>query len=48
MTLGEAQGITDGALQTVRNLTQLLHPAALDDLGLPAAIEASLRGLARR
>ena len=44
----EAQSITDGALQTVRNLTQLLHPAALDDLGLPAAIDASLRGLARR
>jgi signal transduction histidine kinase len=46
--LHEAQVITDGALQTVRNLTQLLHPAALDDLGLPAVIEASLRGLARR
>jgi signal transduction histidine kinase len=47
-TLLEAQSITDGALQTVRNLSQLLHPAALDDLGLPAAIEASLRGLERR
>ncbi len=46
--LVEAQTITDGALQTVRNLTQLLHPSALDDLGLPAAIDASLRGLARR
>jgi signal transduction histidine kinase len=46
--LVEAQVITDGALQTVRNLTQLLHPAALDDLGLPAAIDQSLRGLARR
>jgi signal transduction histidine kinase len=46
--LTEAQTITDGALQTVRNLAQLLHPAALDDLGLPAAIDASLRGLARR
>jgi signal transduction histidine kinase len=47
-TLTEAHGITAGALQTVRNLAQLLHPAALDDLGLPAAIEASLRGLERR
>jgi signal transduction histidine kinase len=46
--LVEAQQISDGALQTVRNLTQLLHPAALDDLGLPAAIDASLRGLQRR
>lgn len=47
-SLHEAQTITDGALQTVRNLSQLLHPAALDDLGLPAVIEASLRGLSRR
>jgi len=46
--LQEAQAITDGALQTVRNLSQLLHPAALDDLGLGTVIEASLRGLARR
>ena len=46
--LTEAQTITDGALQTVRNLTQLLHPAALDDLGLPAVIDAALRGLKRR
>ncbi len=46
--LAEAQTITDGAVQTVRNLAQLLHPAALDDLGLPAVIEASLRGLSRR
>jgi signal transduction histidine kinase len=47
-TLQEAQTITDGALQTVRSLSQLLHPAALDDLGLPAVIDASLRGMARR
>lgn len=46
--LAEAQEIADGALKTVRNLTQLLHPAALDDLGLAAAIDSSLRGLARR
>jgi signal transduction histidine kinase len=46
--LHEAQSITDGALQTVRNLSQLLHPAALDDLGLAAVIETSLRGLSRR
>lgn len=46
--LVEAQTIADGALQTVRNLTQLLHPAVLDDLGLAAAIDAALRGLARR
>ena len=46
--LGEAQSIADGALKTVRNISQLLHPATLDDLGLAAAIDSSLRGLARR
>ena len=46
--LAEAQTITDGALQTVRDLSQLLRPSMLDDLGLPAAIDASLRTLARR
>lgn len=46
--LKEAQTLADGALTTVRDLSQLLRPAALDDLGLPAAIDASLRGLARR
>ena len=46
--LVEAQNIADGAIKTVRNLTQLLHPAALDDLGLTAAIDSSLRGLSRR
>jgi signal transduction histidine kinase len=46
--LAQAQTITDGALATVRNLAQLLHPATLDDLGLAAAIDSSLRGLARR
>ena len=44
----EAQTLADGALATVRDLSQLLRPAALDDLGLPAAIDAALRGLARR
>ncbi|HWI18893.1 MAG TPA: histidine kinase, partial [Vicinamibacterales bacterium] len=46
--LEEAQTITDGALQTVRNLSQLLHPSALDDLGLAPVIDAALRGLSRR
>jgi len=48
VVLGEAQSIADGALNTVRNIAQLLHPATLDDLGLAAAIDSSLRGLARR
>jgi signal transduction histidine kinase len=46
--LEEAHNIAAGALTTVRDLSQLLRPAMLDDLGLPAAIDASLRGLARR
>jgi signal transduction histidine kinase len=46
--LAEAQGIADSALKTVRSITQQMHPAALDDLGLAAAIDSSLRGLARR
>ncbi len=46
--VAEAQDLADGALRTVRDLSRLLHPSALDDLGLAAAIDASLRGLARR
>jgi signal transduction histidine kinase len=41
--LGEAEAITHGALQTVRDISQLLHPALLDDLGLAAAIEWQAR-----
>jgi signal transduction histidine kinase len=46
--LAEAQNITSGAIQTVRDLTQLLHPVALDDLGLAPAVDALLRGMSRR
>jgi len=46
--LVEAQTITATAINTVRDLTLLLHPVALDDLGLVPAVEALLRGLARR
>jgi len=46
--LDEAQSVTQNALHAVRDLSQLLHPAVLDDLGLPAAIEWYLRGTARR
>jgi signal transduction histidine kinase len=38
-----ARAITEGALQSVRDLSRLLHPAILDDLGLPAAIDAYLK-----
>jgi signal transduction histidine kinase len=48
LVLAEAQTIADSALKTVRNITQQMHPAALDDLGLVPAIDSALRGLARR
>ena len=34
--LNDARSIADGALATVRDLSHLLHPAMLDDLGLAA------------
>ncbi len=47
-SLVAAQTSTVGAIQAVRDLTQLLHPPALDDLGLVAGIEAMLRTMARQ
>lgn len=46
--LKDARSITEGALAAVRDLSHLLHPALLDDLGLPAAIDWYLRGFGRR
>ena len=46
--LQDARTITDGALHTVRDLSRLLHPAMLDDLGLTATIDWYLKGFARR
>jgi signal transduction histidine kinase len=46
--LEPAQLITDGALQTVRDLSHLLHPVALDDLGLAAAVDSYLRDFSKR
>jgi signal transduction histidine kinase len=46
--LEPARSITDGALQTVRDLSHLLHPAILDDLGLPAAIDRHLKEFGKR
>jgi signal transduction histidine kinase len=40
--------ITEGALHSVRDLSHILHPAMLDDFGLPAAADWYLRGLSRR
>jgi signal transduction histidine kinase len=46
--LRDAQSITDSALHTVRDLSHLLHPALLDDLGLAAAVEWYLQPFGRR
>jgi signal transduction histidine kinase len=46
--LANARFIADGALHTVRDLSRLLHPAVLDDLGLPSAIDSQLREFATR
>jgi len=46
--LRDARSLADGALHTVRDLSQLLHPALLDDLGLPAAVEWYLKAFGRR
>jgi signal transduction histidine kinase len=46
--LEDARAIADGVLHTVRDLSHLLHPSLLDDLGLPAATEWYLKGFAKR
>jgi signal transduction histidine kinase len=46
--LATARSITERALHTVRNLSHLLHPAVLDDLGLPAAVDAYLKEVGAR
>jgi signal transduction histidine kinase len=46
--LKSARGVTEGALQNVRDLSHLLHPAMLDDLGLPEALEWYTRGFSKR
>jgi signal transduction histidine kinase len=46
--LDDVRSIADGLLHTVRDLSHLLHPALLDDLGLAAATEWYLKGFAKR
>ena len=46
--LDDARMITDRALQTVRDLSRLLHPAMLDDIGLTAALDWYVRGYSKR
>lgn len=46
--LADARLMTDRALHTVRDLSQLLHPPMLDDLGLPATLEWLLGSFSKR
>ena len=47
-SLEEARAIVETTLQSVRDLSQLLHPSMLDDFGLPEALRADLRSFAKR
>jgi signal transduction histidine kinase len=46
--LSDALSSVDSALRTVRDLSHLLHPSVLDDLGLVAALESQLTDFGRR
>jgi signal transduction histidine kinase len=46
--LQTARAITDGALHQVRDLSYLLHPAALDEFGLVSAVEEHVKGFRKR
>jgi signal transduction histidine kinase len=46
--LNDVRAITEGALHTIRDLSHLLHPAMLDELGLEPALESLLQGFGRR
>jgi signal transduction histidine kinase len=46
--LDDARSISENVLHMVRDLSHLLHPALLDDLGLAAAVDWYLKGFGRR
>jgi signal transduction histidine kinase len=46
--LDDARSISENVLHMVRDLSHLLHPALLDDLGLTAAVEGYLKGFGKR
>jgi signal transduction histidine kinase len=47
-SLTGARAIAESALQSVRDMSQLLHPSMLDDLGLPDTLDTYLRSFTRR
>ena len=46
--LEEARGVADQTVNAVRDLSQLLHPTLLEDLGLYQALNSHLRDYSRR
>jgi signal transduction histidine kinase len=46
--LEEARSLAESTLQSVRDLSQLLHPSMLDDFGLPEAVNGYLRSFSKR
>jgi signal transduction histidine kinase len=47
-SLQEARSMTDRVLQTIRDLSHVLHPAMLDDFGLPPTLNWHLRQFSER
>jgi signal transduction histidine kinase len=48
IALEEARDLSETILRSVRDMSQLLHPSALDDFGLPATLTVYLRNFAHR
>jgi signal transduction histidine kinase len=46
--LGDARSMTERAIQTVRDLSELLHPSTLDDFGLPDTLGWYLEAFSER
>jgi signal transduction histidine kinase len=46
--LEDARSIAENTLQSVRDLSQLLHPSMLDDFGLPEALRSYVRTFSKR
>lgn len=46
--LEEARDLSENTLRSVRDMSQLLHPSALDDFGLPATLTTYLRNFSHR
>ena len=46
--LDEAKETTEATLQSIRDLSQLLHPSTLDDFGLPETVRAYLKRFSER